>query len=81
MYRTIFTPNEQNHLIPIPQSWYGREVEVIAFPTGKTMMSSVAKPRHNWAEAAQKMHIMGDDNLSIPSVSNNENTDWWTWEE
>jgi hypothetical protein len=81
MYRQVFIPNEQNLLIPIPQSWYGREVEVIAFPTEKTAMITDTKPRHNWAKAAQQMHIAGDDMLSIPAVSNNENIDWWTWEE
>ena len=32
MYRQIFIPNEQNSFIPIPQEWYGRKIEVIAFP-------------------------------------------------
>ena len=77
MYRQVFIPNEQNLLIPIPQSWYGREVEVIAFPTGKTTISPEVQPRCNWAAAAQQMHTAGDDRLLMP-VSNNENIDWWT---
>ena len=76
MYRQIFIPNEQNHLIPIPSDWYGREVEVIAFLTKNTV-----KPRYNWAEAAKQMHIAGDDTLLMSSASNNENIDWWTWNE
>jgi hypothetical protein len=32
MYRQIFIPSEQNSIIPIPQEWYGRKIEVIAFP-------------------------------------------------
>jgi len=34
MYRQIFIPNEQNNFIPltIPNEWYGKLVEVIAFP-------------------------------------------------
>jgi hypothetical protein len=34
MYRQIVTPNEQNSIIslPIPNEWYGQEVEIIAFP-------------------------------------------------
>jgi hypothetical protein len=36
MYRKIFTPSEQNSSIPftIPQEWYGRPIEIIAFPVG-----------------------------------------------
>jgi hypothetical protein len=34
MYRQVFTPTELNNIIPvtIPQEWYGKDVEVIAFP-------------------------------------------------
>lgn len=34
MYRQILTPTESNHIIPvtIPREWYGKEVEIIAFP-------------------------------------------------
>ena len=35
MYRHIFIPTEDNHIIPavtIPREWYGQEVEVIVFP-------------------------------------------------
>jgi hypothetical protein len=34
MYRKIFTPNEQNSVIPldIPREWYGQTVEVLVFP-------------------------------------------------
>jgi hypothetical protein len=34
MYRQIFTPTENNPVISltIPREWYGKTVEVIAFP-------------------------------------------------
>jgi hypothetical protein len=32
MYRQVFTPTFGNISFPIPPSWYGQEVEVIAFP-------------------------------------------------
>jgi hypothetical protein len=34
MYRQIFTPSEQNNnvSVTIPREWYGRPVEIIAFP-------------------------------------------------
>ena len=32
MYRQILTPSSRNNTISLPSSWYGREVEVIAFP-------------------------------------------------
>ena len=34
MYRTIFMPTEMDNMIPlnIPSEWYGRNVELIAFP-------------------------------------------------
>ena len=34
MYRTVFTPTETDNMIPfcVPREWYGRNVEIIAFP-------------------------------------------------
>jgi hypothetical protein len=32
MYRQIFIPTENNHTISIPREWYGKTVEIIAFP-------------------------------------------------
>jgi len=81
MYRQVLIPSGQSLFIPIPQSWYGREVEVIAFPTETATISSVPQPRYKWAEAAQQMHLAGDDRLLMSDISNNENIDWWTWEE
>ena len=38
MYRQIFIPTEQNNLIPfvVPQEWYGKTVEFIAFPVNES---------------------------------------------
>jgi hypothetical protein len=35
MNRQIFTPTFGNISFPIPPSWYGQEVEVIAFPVAE----------------------------------------------
>ena len=40
MYRQIFAPTIGNLLIPIPQSWYGQRVEVIAFPVNEVLNTS-----------------------------------------
>ena len=80
MYRQVFIPNEQNNYVSIPPSWYGREVEVIVVLTNETTQTKI-KPRYRWAEAAQQMHLDGEDTLLIPSLPNNENIDWWTWSE
>jgi hypothetical protein len=32
MYRRVFTSTSGDISIPIPQSWYGQQIEVIAFP-------------------------------------------------
>jgi hypothetical protein len=46
MYRQIFIPNEQNSNIPIPREWYGRKIEVIAFPVMEDVTDeSVANKR------------------------------------
>ena len=45
MYRQIFTPTEYNSIIPvtIPREWYGKEVEVIAFPVTLTVFQKETK--------------------------------------
>jgi len=37
MYRQVFTPNDQSYLVPIPRQWYGKEVEILAFPVEKPL--------------------------------------------
>jgi hypothetical protein len=32
MYKQVFTPTEKNNTVTIPREWYGKEIEVIAFP-------------------------------------------------
>ena len=34
MYRTVFTPDETDNMVPvrIPREWYGRDIGIIAFP-------------------------------------------------
>ena len=40
MYRQVFTPTIGNLTIPIPQSWYGQKIEVIAFPVNEMVTAS-----------------------------------------
>jgi hypothetical protein len=81
MYRQIFVPSEQNHVVAIPRKWFGYEIEVLVFPVKKPDAQQDEPPRRHWAEAARQMHLAGDDKLFAPAVLDNENTDWWTWEE
>ena len=37
MYRQIFESPVGNLILPIPQSWYGQPIEVIAFPVNETL--------------------------------------------
>ena len=37
MYRQIFVSPVGNLILSIPQSWYGQEIEVIAFPVNETI--------------------------------------------
>jgi len=81
MYRQVLIPDEQNYLISIPNYLYGCEIEVVMSPMSHETMTPKFKPRNSWAKAAKQMHQLGDDILIMPSMSNNENLDWWTWEE
>jgi len=36
MYRQIFVPTIDNLIITIPKSWYGKKIEVLAFPVNET---------------------------------------------
>jgi hypothetical protein len=42
MYRTVFTPTENNTVIPftVPREWYGKMLEVIVFPVSTAIHSS-----------------------------------------
>ncbi|MCL2328100.1 MAG: hypothetical protein FWC39_06250 [Bacteroidetes bacterium] len=40
MLRTVYTPNSNTITFPIPQSWYGQKVEVIAFPVNEVLNTS-----------------------------------------
>ena len=46
MYRQVFTSPTDNLVIPIPQSWYGKKIEVIAFPVNEVLdvRASLALP-------------------------------------
>jgi len=40
MYRQIFASPVGNLTLPIPQSWYGQEIEVIAFPVNEMLYAA-----------------------------------------
>ena len=53
MYRHIFIPTEDNHIIPsvtIPQEWYGQEVEVIIFPVEHVKMTNTGNKENRLME-------------------------------
>lgn len=49
MYRTVFTPTKTDNTIPvrIPDEWYGRNVEIIAFPLDmpRTLLWEITKKK------------------------------------
>jgi hypothetical protein len=42
MYRQIFESPVGNLILPIPQSWYGQPIEVIAFPVNETLNKEIS---------------------------------------
>jgi len=56
MLRTVYTPDSNTITFPIPQSWYGQEVEVIAFPVNEILntQSTSASISRRMAENRKK---------------------------
>jgi hypothetical protein len=58
MYRQVFTPTFGDISFPIPPSWYGQEIEVIAFPVTETRQEPekdlVAERRRKLIENSKK---------------------------
>jgi hypothetical protein len=58
MYRQVLTPTFGDISFPIPPSWYGQEIEVIAFPITEprqeTTVDLVAKRRQKLIENGKK---------------------------
>lgn len=45
---------------------------------GYIILKSKSVPRKGWEKSFEKMHKVGDDNLLIDDVFNDENFDEWT---
>jgi len=43
MYRQIITPDKKNHIIELPEKFFGKKVEVIAFEVEETESISIKK--------------------------------------
>ena len=66
MYRQIFVSPVDNLILTIPQSWYGQEIEVIAFPVNETfnapnspalLSDRIAKNRKKREENSRKYSV------------------------
>jgi hypothetical protein len=61
MYRQIFTPTVGDISIPIPQSWYGQQIEVIAFPVTEVQAELekdlIAERRRKLVENSRKYSV------------------------
>ena len=66
MYKTVFTPTEVDNIISfnIPREWYGRNVEVIAFPLDlpETPIHDTAK---NKFKAIPKKYLFDTKNFKF----------------
>jgi len=69
MYRQILTPTEYNGIIPItiPHEWYGKKVEIIAFPveyasekSKKNKKGDIAKYFGAWKTDKSAEEIIAD---------------------
>ena len=69
MYRTIFIPTEMDSMIPlnIPREWYGRNVELIAFPLDlpQTKLSETARINKNRFKAIPSKYLFGTKNFKF----------------
>jgi len=66
MYRQIFLSPVGNLTLAIPQSWYGQQIEVIAFPVNETLNAAnspvliserIAENRKKREENSQKYSV------------------------
>jgi hypothetical protein len=45
MIRTIFTPNDKQIILPIPEKYVGTELEIIVFPVKDASSASMTPPK------------------------------------
>ena len=59
MYRQILKPSSKNRTISLPRSWYGMDVEVIAFPIMSVMtVENPVKERRKKREEMLRKYSM-----------------------
>ncbi|MDR2907682.1 MAG: hypothetical protein LBU91_06820 [Bacteroidales bacterium] len=70
MYRQIFIPSEQNNLIPfvVPQDWYGKPVEFIAFPINEDLAKNKEKKSYAYlqAEKLRQEQLIAEGKMTKP---------------
>lgn len=80
--RIVRIGNSQGVRIPKPlleQAGLGAEVRLYAEP-GRIVIEQAVKPRAGWAEAARRMHELGDDQLLDPPTATRFDEEEWKWE-
>jgi len=69
MYRTIFIPTETDNMIPlnIPREWYGRNVELIAFPLDlpQPKLPETARINKNRFKPIPSKYLFGTKNFKF----------------
>ena len=69
MYRTIFIPTETDSMIPlnIPREWYGRNVELIAFPLDlpQTKLPETTRINKSRFKAMPSKYLFGTKNFKF----------------
>jgi len=76
MYRQVFRPNNSTYNLPVPRSWYGMEVEVIAFPISSVVQISapknLVKTRRRKREAMLRKYSMDLSGFKFNSEEAND---------
>ncbi|MDR1389862.1 MAG: DUF2281 domain-containing protein [Treponema sp.] len=61
MIRTIFTPNNEQIILPIPEKYVGTELEIIVFPVKDAFSASITLPKKPVFGCAKGKFKMLDD--------------------
>jgi len=80
--RIVRIGNSQGVRLPKPlleQAGLGAEVRLHAEP-GRIVIESATRPRAGWAEAARRMHEVGDDALLDPPTPTRFDEEEWEWQ-
>ena len=69
MYRAVFTPTETDNMIPfsVPHEWYGRDIELIAFPidSPQTLLRENAKKNERKFKTIQSKYSFATKNFKF----------------